>query len=45
VYQKIEENDKVFYEYMSDSLDSKFEDYLTENKVRVGEPAKIILDE
>jgi hypothetical protein len=41
VYQKVEENDTTFYEYLSDSLDPVFEEYLDRNGIKVGEPAKI----
>jgi len=39
VYQKV--NDK--YEYLSDSLDEVFEDYLEKNGVKIGEPCEIKL--
>ena len=48
IYQKYEEHigeiTEVKYEYLSDSLDPVFDDYLTKNNIRVGEPAEIKLD-
>jgi hypothetical protein len=41
IYQKIENE----YEYLSDSLDPDFEEYLDKNGIVVGEPAKIVLNE
>jgi hypothetical protein len=41
VYQKVEENENVFYEYLSDSLDPTFEDYIEKKGIKVGEVAKI----
>lgn len=42
VYQKVEEDGNTFYEYLSDSLDPDFEDYIQQKGIKVGEPAKII---
>lgn len=41
VYQKVEENGTTFYEYLSDSLDPVFEDYIEQKGIKVGEVAKI----
>jgi hypothetical protein len=45
VYQKVEENGNTFYEYLSDSLDPDFEDYIKQKGIKVGEPAEIITDD
>jgi hypothetical protein len=45
VFQKVEENDQIFYEYLSDALDPVFEEYLERRGIKVGEPAKIIAGE
>ncbi len=41
VYQKVEENDKSFYEYMSDSIDPEFEKYVESFGIKLGEPANV----
>jgi hypothetical protein len=43
VFQKVEENDQTFYEYLSDSLDPAFENYALSQGINLGEPAKISL--
>ena len=45
VYQRIEEDGNVFYEYLSDSLDPVFEQYIEQKGIKVGEPAKIVVGE
>ena len=42
IYQKVEEDGNTFYEYLSDSLDPDFENYIQQKGIKVGEPAKII---
>jgi len=43
VYQKVNDNGNIFYEYLSDSLDPVFEEYIQKHGIKVGEPAKIII--
>jgi len=43
VFQKVEENDQTFYEYLSDSVDPAFENYALAQGIKLGEPAKISL--
>ncbi len=42
VFQKVEENNQVFYEYLSDALDSVFENYAFRQGIKLGEPMKIL---
>ena len=41
VFQKVEENNQTFYEYLSDSVDPVFEEYAERQGIKLGEPAKI----
>jgi hypothetical protein len=43
IFQKYEENGQIYYEYLSDSLDTIFEDYCLKNDINIGEPAKIVV--
>jgi len=43
VFQKVEENDTIFYEYLSDTLDPTFENYLEKNGIKIGNVAKIVV--
>jgi hypothetical protein len=43
VYQKVEEDGKTFYEYLSDALCPKFEETLEKNGIKVGDPEEIRL--
>lgn len=44
IYQKIEEDGKIFYEYLSDNLNEEFENYCISMGIPLGEPAQIVLD-
>ena len=44
IYQKVEEDNKIFYEYLSDSLNEDFENYCISKGLELGNPAKIVID-